>query len=288
MWEQELSKLVKRLEEANISTQRFLKIRENKAAFERGFQDKLYSPKDFPTVCNCMICRGIQSHSAWGIMGKDGLVLVDTDKAEMYQTLSKVLPETFEVTSPRRGLPHKYFIVTSEKVNNAVLHLPNDKDINGKFAGAGEIRASNQYLVAPGTETQHGTYKVTNDVPITKVSYEHFMKAVRPYIGAKGTKPKVKDIVKGVGEGMRHESGISYAVYLIKNLKLDQPTALYEMKRWNQDNNPPMSEKDLERMVKNAIDYKAKAPKSGKSNKDKVKNQPSAGGFYLMVQSTRW
>lgn len=253
---EEINKLINRLQEADVSTQRFLKLSSNKAAFEKEFQNKLYSPEEFDKPCGCLSCRGTQAHQAWGIIGKDSLVLVDFDKNEMYNNLSKILPETFEVTSPRRKLPHKYYIVIGGEVPNAVMQLPDDVDVEGKSTGAGEIRAQNEYLVAPGTKTEYGTYTVTKDLPISKVAYSDFMEAVKPYLTTKNRrKLNPEDIINGVGEGKRHETGMQYAGHLIGFKKLDPATALYEMQQWNKLNNPPMTDSDLERMITNAVAY---------------------------------
>jgi hypothetical protein len=112
--------LVQRLKEKELSVARFLKVGPDKAAFEFEFQKHPYSPSDLSSYdpCFCKYCQGNHPHKRWGILGKDFLVLVDTDKKEMYNLLSKVLPETLEVTSPRRGLPHQYYCVCGEQVPN--------------------------------------------------------------------------------------------------------------------------------------------------------------------------
>jgi hypothetical protein len=115
----ELQILVSRLQEAELSTKRFLKVNEKKKAFELEWQNKLYGPEK------------LDSYPRWGICGRDFLVLIDSDHPRMYEELSKVLPKTFEVTSPRRGLPHKYFLVypkRDKEVQNADLHLPDILD----------------------------------------------------------------------------------------------------------------------------------------------------------------
>jgi hypothetical protein len=68
---------------------------------------------------------------------------------------------------------------------------------------------------------------------------------------------KVGEIFDGVEKGDRHPQGIRYATYLIGVKKFDPLTALHELKSWNTLNKPPMPERDLERMVKNAVGYVA-------------------------------
>jgi DNA-binding MarR family transcriptional regulator len=252
--------LVKRLLEAGFDSRRFLKVNAEKKAFETNFQDQLYTPEELDQ----------QGVTRYGICGKDGLVLIDTDKREMADIIRKILPATFEATSPRRKLPHFYYAVEGDDVPNKTLHLPNDED------GSGEIRAQNEYLVAPGTvirfkdlvtgQETTGTYKVLNDRPIAKVSCAEFMKALEPYFGG-DPKQKItfRQMRQGVPQGTRHSQGIKYATFLIGVQQFDYATALHVMCGWNKLNHPPMDEHDLERMVNNAVGYVAAAsPKVGK------------------------
>ena len=252
--------LVKRLLEAGFDSRRFLKVNAEKKAFETNFQDRLYTPEELDQ----------QGVTRYGICGKDGLVLIDTDKREMADIIKKILPPTFEATSPRRKLPHFYYKVESGDVPNKTLHLPNDED------GSGEIRAQNEYLVAPGTvirfkdlvtgQETTGTYKVLNDRPIAKVSCAEVMKAVEPYLsGDPKQKITFEQMRQGVPQGIRHAQGIKYTCFLVGVQRFDYATALHTMCDWNKLNRPPMDDADLVRMVENAIGYiAAHDPKVGK------------------------
>jgi hypothetical protein len=159
--------LVNRLKEAELTLNRFLKVGPDKAAFEFQWDQRLYSPD------------ALDSYPRWGICGKDFLVLIDTDDKQMYDAIAKVLPSTFEVTSPKRGLPHRYYVVCGEQVPNKTLHIPNVFDEKGRLKAMGEIRANDEYLVAPGTEItwkdkagemQTGMYQVTNELILWQLS----------------------------------------------------------------------------------------------------------------------
>jgi len=244
----DLTILVERLKEANITTNRFLKVDKKKAAFEKEWHNKLYSPEK------------LADYPRWGITGKEGLVLIDTDNKDMSEILRSILPPTFEVVSPRRKLPHFYLRVINGDTPNKTLHLPGEKK------GGGEIRAQNSYLVCPSAvityedletgETKTGEYRILNDRPIATMEYKDFMAAITPYLGSITTQKITHEQMReGVPEGTRHAQGMKFASYLVKVQKFDFNTALLEMKRWNQLCKPPMNEHDLERMVKNALSY---------------------------------
>ena len=249
--EQEI--LVKRLREAGFDTRRFLRLgnKDNdKAACEPEWQKRLHTPEE------------LEGSPYWGICGKDGLVLIDADKLDMNTILKQILPQTFEVRSPRRGFSHFYIVVEDKAVENLTLHL------NGDEEGAGEIRAQNEYLVAPGTEIHYrdlktsepriGTYRIIQDRPFAKMKYDDFMKLFEPYLGSNPKQPITHEqIRKGVPKGTRHKQGIKLANYLTGLLKFDYETALFTMREWNKLCRPPMDLADLERMVKNALSYVA-------------------------------
>jgi len=238
--------LVERLKEAKISVNRFLKVDIKKRAFEKGWHENLYSPED------------LEDYPRWGIAGKDGLVLIDADNEEMSKLLREALPETLEVESPRRKLPHLYFHVVNGEVGNKILHLPKEKD------AVGEIRAQNQYLVCPGTvisygdlesgETKKGEYHILENRPIAKLEYKDFMERIKKYLGSdptqKLTKAQMRD---GVFKGDRHYVGIKQAAYLV-GLDQDEITVLFNMKVWNKLCHPPLPESEIERMVKWAFE----------------------------------
>jgi len=260
--EQEI--LVKRLIEAGLDTRRFLKLNAEKAAFETDWQHHLYTPEE------------LEGYSYWGICGKDGLVLCDADKVSMDTILRQLLPPTFEVRSPRRGLAHFYIVVEGGPVENKVLFL------DGEAEGCGEIRAQNYYLVAPGTtiryrdlrtsEPKTGTYTVTQNKPFAKMWYEDFSAMIEPYLGSNAKQPiTFEQMRKGVPKGTRHAQGIKFANYLVGIQRFQYATALYELQRWNKLCTPPMDETDLERMARNAVAYIAKQRKRKRKDNSEQK-----------------
>jgi putative DNA primase/helicase len=269
--------LIQRLTEAGVSLKRFLKVGSNKliptpkhpegeyldkAAFEDDFPKHLYGPEDFDTF------------PRWGIMGSPPLVLLDFDKQQIYDIISKVLPDTFEVTSPRHGLPHRYYVVHGEQVPNNKFHIQGDVDEKGHKNPCGEIRSNNHYLVAPGTTIRYqdlktgawvtGEYKITNNVPLAQLEYADFMKAVKPYLLDKPYEKVLTDdkLEKGVSIGERHDTIFRYACRLV----CDNPeggfpasVALDILRRYNQTKlADPVEDEFCVRVIDEACEYAAK------------------------------
>lgn len=236
--------LINRLREAGLPTRRFLKVGEDKAAFEDAFQEHLYDVED------------LTSYPRWGIIGgHGGLALLDADNASLEGRLRSALPPTFEVLTPTRKLSHFYIIVTGDKkVPSKKLFLPDS------IKSCGELRAD-QYLVAPGTTISTGMYRVRQDRPIAKMSFEDFENAIRPFLVGAGGGEKLSDekIEFGTTTGDRHNIGIKYAGVLIGKQKLDAIAALEAMKIWNKHNVPPLPEKELKRMVEYCVKAQPKS-----------------------------
>jgi len=261
----DLQTLVNRLKEAGLSTKRFMKIHENKKAFEPKWEDNPHDIEDLP------------NYPRWGVSGREGLVLIDTDNADMADILKKILPDTFETRSPRRQLPHLYYSVYGGAVPNKLLYMIGGSD------GCGEIRAQNQYLVAPGTtikykdlvtkEDKTGTYTILNNRPIAKIEYTVFMRIISPYLkGDSDESQRVtpEEMRDGVDAGERHAKGIRYATYLVGHLGLSNDEALKQLTDWNLKNRPPMETKDLKRMIKDAMRYVKNHPNPQKDTPEKT------------------
>lgn len=248
--EQEI--LVSRLEEAGLSLRRFIRVKPDKHPLEpKGWAKNLHTPDE------------LNGSPMWGIVGREGLVLIDTDKLGMANAIERIFPETFTVTSPNRKLPHFYFSVKDGDVPNRTLRLKHSP------GGAGEIRAQNHYLVAAGSEFDGMKYTITEDRPIAEVKFDDFMQWIEPFLGDnKEQRLTTKEITGGVEAGTRHHYGIRMATYLIVVQKFDRDSAIQEMNRWNKMNDPPMTPYDLERMVDYAILKHGVAPPPGEEEDD--------------------
>ena len=98
---QETNKLLKRLPERNFDTRSFLKLDDCKKAFEKGFQDKLYTIEE-------LLKQQWFKYSCVGVLGKDGFVIIDVDNLEMAAILRKIIrfDNSFGITIPKSWLIH--------------------------------------------------------------------------------------------------------------------------------------------------------------------------------------
>jgi len=258
--------LINRLKQANLSLKRFLKVDETKKPIEKEWQNQLYTPDE------------LQNIQSWGICGGNELVLIDADNKQIAQTLRNNLPASFEVLSSRRKLPHFYFKIINGEIQNKTLYLPETNQ------ACGEIRANNQYLVAPGTTTIHGLYKINADRPIATLSYQQFMDKIKPYLGKDSSQKLTQEqIVNGVSEGQRHQIGIKLANKYAAEFSCDYETVLHEMQRWNKKCKPPNNEEEIKQIVQDAIIYIKQKTNPEQTNgetefKQKTqKNEPDMG-----------
>ena len=243
----DLERLIFQLREVGLSTKRFLKVGADKKAFEPKFQEKYYDVSD------------LISYSRWGVAGFEGLVLIDADSERMAVEIRAKLPATFETKSPRRDLPHFYYKVTGRPIKNITLCFPGDTK------GEGEIRAQNQYLVAPGTEVQFkdlktgeqttGKYPIVNDIRIAEIDSEDFLTRISHLLTKDKEKFDFERIKNGVSAGERHDQSIRLATFLIGAQGLSEDTALFQLREWNKLNTPPIEDNDLIRASRNAAEY---------------------------------
>jgi hypothetical protein len=276
--------LVQRLKEGELSLNRFLEVKLDKSPKElKGYMEHLRTPEELEKA-------GIVN---WGLAATpdDFLIVIDCDKQGLYDRLSEVLPETFEVTSTRRKLPHKYFVVCGPQVPNRIFALPGDINEKGQANGAGELRANNYYVVAPGStvdftdsktgEHVKGMYLISRNVPIARMEYPDFMKAIEPYLkdaSGKGDIITTEEMKTGVGEGYRHFKTMSYAYHLIAKARLGEAVALQELSRFGKACTPPLEDTEyFKRAINAAIRWEAKAIKKPKESLEQATERVRQG-----------
>jgi hypothetical protein len=261
----ELDRLIFRLREAMLPTKRFVKLNADKKPIGES--------SEWPI--NPWGIDELEGWPYWGVAGREGLILIDCDIKELEDHIRTALPQTFEALSVRRKGAHFYFKVEGEPVPNMTLKL------DGKAAG--EVRANNHYLVAPGTEIDFidkdgnrvkGRYTIKNDVPIAKLSHDAFMTAIKLFIDEESERGLTHEkIEKGVDVGERHETAHRLATFLIGIQRLDSESALVVLRQWNQAKcRPPIDDKDLVRSIKNAASYIRRTQRPAKESNSNVAN----------------
>lgn len=123
------------------------------------------------------------------------------------------------------------------RIENKVMHLP------GIGKGVGEIRAQNEYLVAPGTAIKWGEkdripagtgiYKITNNAPIKEIEASRFNELMEPYLGTDVRQKITPEIMaEGADEGVRHQMALKFALELVGVQKLDFNAVVTALNIW--------------------------------------------------------
>jgi len=64
------------------------------------------------------------------------------------------------------------------------------------------------------------------------------------------------DLAKGgIVQGGRHNAAVAYANHLLFKVGVETHTLIFEMERWNSTLKPPLDEKEINRIVQDALNY---------------------------------
>ncbi len=126
------------------------------------------------------LLRHIQQGGNYGVIGGYGnLVIIDGDSEEVNK-IAETLSETFTVKtgSPEPYKKHYYYL--TDKIVKPI------RLTKTKVGDLGDVRSKGQYVVGPTCiHPTGGIYKVTKDIPITKISEEQIRKTFKELINAK-------------------------------------------------------------------------------------------------------
>jgi hypothetical protein len=155
------------------------------------------------------------------------------------------LPPTVEVITPSTGR-HIYFKMPA-------FDIPCG---NGRLGVGLDIKSGGGYVLAPPSyvveKSYRGFYRWSVDGAKRPVEAPEWLLKLA---GAKGPKPPEywAETVKGVGEGARHETAVSWAGKLV-GMGIDQADVLDFLKWWDARNMPPKdNEAELEKAIKFAL-----------------------------------
>lgn len=200
------------------------------------------------------------------VTGKiSGLVVLDVDPKHGADVnyIYKTFPSSIVAKTGGGGGHFYYRYPEGEDIRNSVGKK------NGVQTGY-DVRANGGYVVAPPSLHPSGrryewleTAKKASPVPAK------LLEMVQPHTELNGNatskEPWLADALRGVGEGARDDTAARLAgYYLSKGIGAD--VVLETLRNWNDKNDPPLTDADLEKVV-------ASVQKTRSRNPKKVENQ---------------
>ena len=184
------------------------------------------------------------------------LVVIDIDNPDLYPRFSKYHGKTFTVKSGRDGGGyHMYFRTDREAKYFDVFDADGNKC---------EVKGVGRYVVGPGSiHAKTGRkYEIVHDVDPIRISAEEFME----FVTAAGFESKRErrsvSIHRGVGKGERNDACFVLACREIREYGLTGNALLMVLQRWNEMNDPPMPDFELEATVKSAEETEQRRAKT--------------------------
>jgi len=173
----------------------------------------------------------------------------------------KELPVTRTERTPSGGLHYVYLSKRNPQTisvhhNECALELLGQGKLCFMFPGKGYERVNDNY---PTTieDLESKFYEVLVSVGIkaekkTEVWFDREdLSDGKPY---EGNHPQcIRELLKGVNEGLRNEAAIRLSSYLVNFRGLETEKALWHLKRWNKLNNPSLSDEELHEVFKSSL-----------------------------------
>ena len=219
----------------------------------KKYQTEKYLPSIPEGMNYAVICGDIS----------DNLMVIDIDhKGEnpeiINEIIKNVLKKTLVVKTGTSG--HHIYIKTRRLPKSTKLSHPTKLVDNGKPMGI-DIQASGKIVVGPGSTHPNGNeYMVVSET--REIMEANFMEIGHTleemgFIGVSSSGVAAMDYAKGVKSGSRHQAAIEYGNLVCGTLG-DEKTFRFEMDRWNKQNDPPLPESELEKIVIDILGYQAK------------------------------
>lgn len=106
------------------------------------------------------------------------LAIIDCDNQDSAKFIVAALPKTFTVLTPGHGTPHLYYII---KDLTEKIVIMDDMDVHH-----GEAQFTGAQALGPGSLHPNGElYKVFKDAPITRITKQQLMDAIKPFLKKK-------------------------------------------------------------------------------------------------------
>jgi len=141
---------IKRL--SAVGTKRFIRVSpQNKNPIDQEWQ----KTENLRTPIDVVLKAHLRSGGNYGVVGGQGLTIIDADTPELDEILEQALPPTFKVRSPGSRLPHRYYLTDLNKP----LRLRNDAGAN-----IGDIQGPGKQVLGPGSIHPNGKpYEIVDD-----------------------------------------------------------------------------------------------------------------------------
>lgn len=177
----------------------------------------------------------------------NGIVVVDLDDKRLIQYFEEYLKLTL-VVKTKKGW-HIYFRIGGV--------LPNTLRLLNKNGSKVDVQSTGTFVVGPTSiHPEDLEYEIISDVvTIAEIDFKIISKKLTELgFSPDASKLSIKEIEKGVPEGMRDFLGFHYARYLFKQ-GLDHNAVLEQMLQWNSKNQPPLEVELVEKLVAQAPKY---------------------------------
>jgi len=178
-----------------------------------------------------------------GLICGSGLIVIDADTDRLNKLIKEKFPKTFTVKT-KNGYHYYYYCFNFLK----------KKVLKDKKEHLGEIQSNGSYIVCPGSIHPSGIkYEVKEDIPIQEIKKEFIDDILKKYYSSMKVSKEI--VLEGAREGLRNESMFKLAcTFRDKDMSLNETFST--LKRLNKDNKPPLSENEIETIVKSAYKYK--------------------------------
>lgn len=196
-----------------------------------------------------------------GVLCRD-LLVVDVDAKKG----SQVWPGFFDL-----GLPDTLTVETPTKGWHCYLTAPDTAPSAGKLGFGIDTRSANSYVVAPGSETEIGEYRVLRDAPLAEAPEDVLLRLDAPRERASTSAPlvdldKPEAVLRAIRylevdaplavEGDGGDDRTYRVACAVKDMGVSEVVAVRLMlERWNDRCAPPWPSEELEAKVANAYAY---------------------------------
>jgi hypothetical protein len=123
--------------------------------------------------------KWLQSGCNYGVItGYNGLVVLDIDRVDECKALGLIPADNTLLVRTGSGGLHFYFKTEQARPHKAIFYHPTKKDEDGHPLHLGELQATGQYVVGPGSVHPNGTpYQVINDIEVAEKPYNEVIEA---------------------------------------------------------------------------------------------------------------